>query len=137
MEPPNIGNYKIIYQIRWKPHRNHVDKIKPSSLASFPMIDKATALEDILRRLDKLPDRHCLDLRTYKRNRSLLLRRIGPDSFEVWEDGYVLERHVADRKGMRKLLKTLFKREFPRSTKLRLYQLGECDPTQRRELKKL
>lgn len=101
------------------------------------MIDKSTALEDILRRLDKLPELHCLDLRSYKRNRSLLLRRLGPDAFEVWEDGFALERHTADTKGMRRLLRTLFKKEFPRSTKLRVYQLGPCDPQERRELKTL
>ncbi|MGE4291292.1 MAG: hypothetical protein AB7E32_03680 [Desulfovibrio sp.] len=92
------------------------------------MIDKATALEDLLRRLDKLPERHCLDLRSYKRDRSLLLRRLGPDAFEILEDGFERERHCSDAKGLRRLLKTLFKREFPRSTKLRLYQLGECAP---------
>ncbi|MDD4732139.1 MAG: hypothetical protein PHX58_09425 [Desulfovibrio sp.] len=101
------------------------------------MINKATALEDVLRRLDKLPKLHCLDLRTYKRNRSLLIRRLDGEEFEVWEDGYALERHTSNRKGMRRLLKTLFKREFPRSTKLRLYQLGQCDPMERRELKTL
>ncbi|MEF2145567.1 MAG: hypothetical protein V3573_08995 [Desulfovibrionaceae bacterium] len=101
------------------------------------MIDKATALEDLLRRLGKLPVGHCLDLRTYKRNRSLLIRRLGPDAYEVFEDGYVLEHHKSGAKDLRRLLKTLFKREFPRSTKLRLYQLGECDPAERRDLKTL
>ncbi|WP_022661332.1 hypothetical protein [Paucidesulfovibrio longus] len=101
------------------------------------MIDKATALEDTLRRLDKLPVGHCLDLRSYKRDRSLLLRRVGPDAFEILEDGFVRERHESDAKGLRRLLKTLLKREFPRSTKLRLYQLGDGDPEQSRSLKKI
>lgn len=89
------------------------------------MIDKATALETVLRKLDKLPEGHAVDLRTYKRNRSVTIARTGPDTFDVQERGYHEELFQADRAKMKKLLKTLFKREFPRSTKIRLYDLGE------------
>ncbi|WFS61974.1 hypothetical protein LF599_15080 [Pseudodesulfovibrio thermohalotolerans] len=93
----------------------------------YTMLDKATLLPDLLRRLDKLPQGHALDLRTYKRNRSVLIRRIGADAFDVTEDGFQKERFQVPFSGLKKLLKVLFKREFPRSTKIRLYALGAAD----------
>lgn len=101
------------------------------------MIDKATALENILRRLEKLAPGHCLDLRTYKRNRSVVIKKIGPDSFVAVQDGFEQGRYKVDRAKMKKLLKTLLKKEFPRSTKIRVYDLGPCEPDIRRAMKTL
>jgi hypothetical protein len=88
------------------------------------MLDKATALPALLRRLDKLPRGHALDLRTYKRNRSVLIRRTGADRYDVAEDGFRREDFSVPFSGLKKLLKTLLKREFPRSAKIRVYDLG-------------
>lgn len=102
------------------------------------MIDKATALESVLRKLKKLPAGHCIDLRTYKRNRSLLIIHSAENKFTIFEDGYDTITHEAELKCMRKLLKTLFKREFPRSSKIRMYELGKYNEAMReRNLKKL
>ncbi|WP_419780865.1 hypothetical protein [Maridesulfovibrio sp.] len=102
------------------------------------MIDKATALESVLRKLKKLPVGHCIDLRTYKRNRSLLILHDQEQEYIIYEDGYETIEHRAALKGMKKLLKTLFKREFPRSNKIRMYELGEYNEEKhRREMKKL
>jgi hypothetical protein len=90
----------------------------------YAMLDKATALPALLRKLDKLPRGHALDLRTYKRNRSVLVRRVGEDDFAVAEDGFHREDFRVPFSGLKKLLKTLLKREFPRSTKIRVYDLG-------------
>ena len=93
------------------------------------MIDKATALDTVLQRLDAMDVGHCLELRTYKRNRSVLFHRRAEDAFLVIEDGFHTERFEnVPFKKLRKLFKTLLKREFPRSTKIRLYTHGECDP---------
>ncbi len=93
------------------------------------MIDKATALDTVLQKLSAMPVGHCLELRTYKRNRSVLFSRQGENSFLVLEEGFHAERFedIPQRK-LRKLFKILLKREFPRSTKIRLYTHGECDP---------
>ncbi|NDV25431.1 hypothetical protein [Desulfovibrio sp. JC010] len=102
------------------------------------MIDKATALESVLRKLKKLPVGHCIDLRTYKRNRSLLILHVHEQEYIIYEDGYEKIEHQTALKGMKKLLKTLFKREFPRSNKIRMYELGEYNEQKhRREMKKL
>ncbi|MGE4423714.1 MAG: hypothetical protein AB7D39_15575 [Pseudodesulfovibrio sp.] len=91
------------------------------------MLDKATALPALLRKLDKLPQGHALDLRTYKRNRSVLIRRAGADAFDVAEDGFHREDFRVPFSGLKKLLRVLLKREFPRSTKIRVYDLGAAD----------
>lgn len=102
------------------------------------MIDKSTALESVLRKLKKLPVGHCIDLRTYKRNRSLFILHVKDQEFIVYEDGYEVITHESNLKGMRKLLKALFKREFPRSNKIRMYELGKYDESmRRREMKTL
>lgn len=90
---------------------------------TLSMIDKATAIETVMERLKKLPQGHALDMRTYKRNRSVLIRRVEDDLFEVIQNGYEQNRFESTRKKMKKLLKTLLKKEFPRSTKIRLYTL--------------
>ncbi|NDV18902.1 hypothetical protein GO013_05645 [Pseudodesulfovibrio sp. JC047] len=91
------------------------------------MIDKATALQTVLRTLKKLPEGHAIDLRTYKRNRSVVIKRLVDDQFEVKEKGFHEERFLIPSTRMKKLLKTLLKREFPRSTKIRLYDLGPAE----------
>jgi sarcosine oxidase gamma subunit len=101
------------------------------------MIDKATAMETVMRKLEKMPVGHAVDLRTYKRNRSVVIARTGEDAFDVVESGFVDARHQATLATMRKLLKTLLKREFPRSTKIRLYDLGRAEADTRIARKKI
>lgn len=93
------------------------------------MIAKTSAVPTILERLDKLPLGHCLEIRTYKRNRRVLFRRAGENAWDVHQDGFAKD-YFADipLEKMRKLLQTLLRKEFPRSTKIRLYALGPCDP---------
>ncbi len=86
------------------------------------MIDKAGAIPTILTKLKKLPVGHGLDLRTFKRDRSVVILRLAADEYSVKENGFQQETFTTDLKGMRKLLKTLLKREFPRSNKIRVYE---------------
>ena len=93
------------------------------------MIDKATALTVVPRKLAALPWGHALDLRTYKRDRSVVFVRRGDDAFLVLEKGFETHRFEdVPLSGMRRLLKTLLSREFPRSTKIRCYDLGAYEP---------
>ncbi len=89
------------------------------------MIDKSSAIPVLLERLENLPKGHYLDVRTYKRNRFLLLVKSDENDFLIIENGYFQERfeHVPGKK-LKKLLKTLLKKEFPRSTKIRVYNMG-------------
>lgn len=91
------------------------------------MIDKASAIETVLRKLKKVPVGQALDLRTYKRDRSVLILRTGEDTYTVVEDGFEQERFSEDFKSLKKLLKKLLKKEFPRSNKIRVYDVEDID----------
>lgn len=88
------------------------------------MLDKAGAIPTIMTRLKKLLPGHGLDLRTFKRDRSVVIRRTGEDAFSITENGFETATFSENIKGMKKLLKTLLKREFPRSNKIRVYHLN-------------
>ncbi len=94
------------------------------------MIDKASAMNTILRKLEKLDTGCGLDLRTYKRNRAILVRKTGPDTFMILQNGYETNSFEEDGSTIKKRLKALFKKEFPRSTKIRVYMLDKNDPMQ-------
>lgn len=92
------------------------------------MIDKANAVETVQRKLDDLPVGHCIDLRTYKRNRSVLIIRKPGDVFQIVQDGFDQATFEVKAPKLRKALTKLLKREFPRSNKIRLYDLGSYSP---------
>lgn len=100
------------------------------------MIDKAAILDVLEERLPKLSVGHALDLRTYKRNRSVVIHKTGADELTFIEDGFARETVTAPVSKLRKVMKTLLKREFPRSTKIRLYDLGEYTPDKERLARK-
>ncbi len=87
------------------------------------MIDKASAIETVMRKLKKIQVGRGLDLRTYKRDRSVVIVRRGEDLFSVTENGFDTEQFTEDFKGVKKLLKKLLKKEFPRSNKIRVYDV--------------
>lgn len=92
------------------------------------MIDKSVIEHTLLAKLDGLPLGHCLEIRTYKRNRSVLFIKVSADVFRIREQGYVSETFDIHRGKLKKTLKSLLKREFPRSSKVRVYDLGAFDP---------
>lgn len=87
------------------------------------MIDRASAVETVVSRMKKAEPGHGLDVRTYKRDRGVRVRRMRDDRFEVVQDGFGHERFEVDAKKLKKLLKRLFRIEFPRSNRLRVYAL--------------
>jgi len=87
------------------------------------MIDIAGAIPTVLTEAKKLAIGAGLDLRTFKRDRSVVIRKVGDDAYSVVEDGFETNRFETAHKGLKKLLKTLLKREFPRSNKIRIYKL--------------
>ncbi|QJB55385.1 hypothetical protein [Pseudodesulfovibrio sp. zrk46] len=86
------------------------------------MIDIAGAIPTITSKLKKLPVGKGLDLRTYKRDRSVVILRTAEDGYMVAENGFEKNQFESNFKGLKKLLKTLLKREFPRSNKIRVYE---------------
>lgn len=89
------------------------------------MIDKSAVIPAVMERLQSLPTGHYLDVRTYKRNRYVFFVRKDEDDFLIIENGYFQERFEnVSLKKIKKILKTLLKKEFPRSTKIRVYNMG-------------
>jgi len=88
------------------------------------MIDKTKIIDAVTERLKNLPTGHYLDLRTYKRNRSILIVKMDEDDLLIIEDGFFKERFRINSDKLRKLLSALLRKEFPRSHKIRLYPMG-------------
>jgi hypothetical protein len=95
-----------------------------SPIAFLPMIDKSKIIETVHERLKNLPTGHYLDLRTYKRNRSVIIAKMGEDDLLIIENGYFKERFRLKPEKLKKALKTILRKEFPRSRKIRLYVMG-------------
>jgi len=89
------------------------------------MIDKTKIIDTVCERLKNLPLGHYLDLKTYKRNRSIIIAKIDEEDLLVIENGYFKERFRIKPEKLKKLLKTLVGKEFPRSRKIRLYVMDK------------
>jgi hypothetical protein len=89
------------------------------------MIDKEKILDAVMERLRNLPVGHYLNLRTYKRNRSVIIVKIGEDNLLIIEDGFFRERFQINSGKLKKLLTAILRKEFPRSHKIRLYVMGK------------
>ena len=89
------------------------------------MIDKTKIIDAVCERLEKLPIGHYLDLKTYKRNRTVIIVNKDEKKLLVIEDGYFKGKFKIESDKLKKLLKTLLKKEFPRSKKIRLYTMGK------------
>jgi hypothetical protein len=100
------------------------------------MIDRSAIEKVLSEKLGALEVGKCIEIRTYKRNRAILFVRTGPGEFLVACDGYEKSEQTVGEKKLRKVIKTLLKREFPRSRKVRLYDLGEYDPEVHRTMER-
>ena len=89
------------------------------------MVDKTKIIDIVCERLKKLPLGHYIDLKTYKRNRTVIIVKVDEKKLLVIEDGYFKDRFLIKSDKLRKLLKILLKKEFPRSKKIRLYVMGK------------
>jgi hypothetical protein len=79
----------------------------------------------LLQKLKKLRPSQGIELLSYKRNRSIAVLLLAGDTFLVRERGYREEDQVIDKGALPKHLKALIKLEFPRSRKVRMYQLED------------
>ena len=99
------------------------------------LIGVESAIKHICSIIGSSDDLFGIQILSYKRNRSVSITRIGKD-FLVEEKGYVEQKLNSNSKHLPKLLKTVFKREFPRSRKLRIIRL-ETEKDVEKQLKKL
>lgn len=106
----------------------HSCALKTIANHTIKMNDKATIIPTIMKRISTLEKGQCLDMRTFKRNRSVAIICRGRDIFTVIERGFHEETwEEMNGEKIKRLLKTLLKREFPRSNKIRLYTLDSFE----------
>ena len=73
-------------------------------------------------RLPKMEAGAAIEILTYKRNRGLIITLRGDETYHVREHGYHREEFEAiGQPALLKLVARIAKREFPRSTNVRLY----------------
>ncbi|BCO09560.1 hypothetical protein GF1_19360 [Desulfolithobacter dissulfuricans] len=84
------------------------------------MLDKNAALATVLARCRKLDPGQAIELLTWKKDRSVRIIRLEDGRLRVEERGFERQDFVVQADKLKKLLRTLIKREFPRSHKIRM-----------------
>ncbi|WP_457574318.1 hypothetical protein [Desulfolithobacter sp.] len=84
------------------------------------MLDKNAALATVLSRCRKLDPGQAIELLTWKKDRSVRIIRLENGQLRVEERGFERQDFVVHLDKLKKLLRTLIKREFPRSHKIRM-----------------
>jgi hypothetical protein len=95
------------------------------------LVNIGTVQRQVLQMLTKIDAPAGIELSSYKRNRSISITLLPGGQFAVREHGYVEQELEVDDSGLSKLLKTLIKREFPRSRKVRLHKFSHPDELDR------
>lgn len=94
-----------------------------------------TVLADTLRLLKKITPPGGIELLSYKRNRGIAIIKKEAMVLEVREDGYVQQVLEVSPEQLTRELKTMVKREFPRSRKVRLIKFTNPDELARERQK--
>jgi len=92
----------------------------------YMQVDKGRLIQEAVARLSKLADGEGLLLQPYKKDRSVYVMRRGNTYFVV-ERGFARKEFTVDKKKIKKLLKTLCRKEFPRSNRVWLNYMSQKD----------
>ncbi len=89
------------------------------------LINKSAILSYTLRELQKIPLFSSVGLYSYKRNRRVILSKTSEESYLIKVNGYMALDKRISKKNVEKELRTIIKREFPRSRKIRFYRFSD------------
>ena len=84
------------------------------------MIDVSSVVNIVTQRLKKAGPDTGVKLLTYKKDRHVTIIRIDREHLKVVENGFEQQELVIRQKELRRTLKCLLKREFPRSNKVHI-----------------
>ena len=87
------------------------------------LVNIDSVLRNLLQKLEKLDPPQGIELLSYKRNRSIAVLLLDDKKILVRERGYRDAEQVVEKCFLHKHLKSLIKYEFPRSRKVRMYQV--------------
>ncbi|MEN8257718.1 MAG: hypothetical protein ABFS09_07630 [Thermodesulfobacteriota bacterium] len=91
------------------------------------LVNIATAPKQVAILIKKAAPQQGVEVLTYKRNRGVEIIKTADDELAVREWGYHEEKWQVGKEKLGKLLKAILKREFPRSRKVRIYQLNSLE----------
>ncbi len=89
------------------------------------LVNIDTVQFELKRYLKNCPVGGGLEIMSYKRNRTVAVILKEPEKILVLENGYKVRDFEFSRDNLFKKLKPIFKREFPRSRKLRLFKFND------------
>jgi len=92
------------------------------------LVNLESALRKALAILKKTDAGAGLEILTYKRNRGVSILKTSGEAYKIIERGYLEQEIEVPARQLSRLLKSIMKREFPRSRKVRIYCLK--DPEQ-------
>jgi len=100
------------------------------------LINIQSAIKRVQQIVRRLEPPQGVEILTYKRNRGVTIIKIDHETLSVQERGYEEKTFQVNINDLAKLLKTIAKREFPRSRKVRVYQLDSpyCLGIKRKQL---
>lgn len=91
------------------------------------MIPIDNFIDEAIKKIRKMDILNCLDIRTYKRDRSILIEKT-ENGYNLYEDGFFKEQYNnLTEEQLKKLLKVLQRKEFGRSSMARFYKLERRD----------
>ena len=98
------------------------------------LVNIDSVLRNLLQKLKKLDPPQGIELLSYKRNRSIAVLLLDDGKILVRERGYRDNEQIIDNSLLSKHIKSLIKYEFPRSRKVRVYQVD--DPLELEKVRK-
>jgi hypothetical protein len=87
------------------------------------LVNIDSVIRTLMQKLEKMSPPQGIELLSYKRNRSIAVLLLDDTAVLVRERGYREAEQVLEKEGLQRHLKALVKYEFPRSRKVRLYQI--------------
>ncbi len=87
----------------------------------------------VKQQLRKMRPGQCIEILSYKRNRGVSVTLLEDGRLHVRERGYEEQEWEIEPSGFSRLLKSIMKREFPRSRKVRVYRLDSAKQTERKK----
>ena len=103
-------------------------------LTKMALLNIESALNRVKQQLKKMRPGQCIEMLSYKRNRGVSITLLGDGRLHVRERGYEKQEwEFASQQVLSSLLKSIMKREFPRSRKLRIYRLDSPEQTERKK----